>query len=129
MLLRPVKFFDIVGSAARVRLSPRTADCTGLEYIWPFWRTTIIPLLEELAEEGNWVSITFWATCDSALVGPPKLEPATLYDTELKKTGIWVPATMTAIIHATIMSLWRLLKKELKASNLERGNLFAGRKT
>jgi hypothetical protein len=58
------------------------------------------------------------------LVGPPKLEPATLYDTELKKTGIWEPATMTAIIHTRIMSLRRLLRKELKASNLDRGNLF-----
>lgn len=125
----PVKFFESRGSAAIVRLSPRTADCTEPEDIRAFWRTTIIPFPEVLAEEGNWVSMTFCATCDSALVGPPKLEPATLYETELKKTGIWVPATMTATIHATIMSLWYLRKNELKASNPDRGNIFIGPKT
>jgi hypothetical protein len=35
-----------------------------------------------------------------------------------------VPATITAMIQATIMSLRRFLRKELKASNPERGKVL-----
>ena len=66
----------------------------------------------------------FCATCDSAFVGPPKFEPATLYDTGLKKAEIWVPATTIAMSHATIMSLRRFLRKELNASTLELASSF-----
>ena len=73
-----MKFFARTGSAASVRFSARTDDWTALEYIWPFCRTTMIPLSLELTDFGNWAFRTPCATCDSALVGPPKLDPATL---------------------------------------------------
>ncbi len=74
----PVKLDESAGSEASDRFSPSRADCVADEYICLFWSTTIMPLPPVLFAEGNCAAMMFWASCDSAFVGPPKLEPATL---------------------------------------------------
>src|ERR1700747_2801994 len=112
MLLIPLKLAPRDGSDASVWFNPSTADCTEEEYSCSFWITTImlLPLVpfeddEEEEEEENCVSMMFCATCDSALVGPPKFEPAMLYETAPKNVGICVPNPSRAMIHATTTSL------------------------
>ena len=89
------------GSDASDRFSPMTADCAEDEYICWFWSTTMMPFPPELFEDGNCAVRMFCACWDSEFEGPPKFEPATLYDTAPKKVGICVPKTTSPIIQAS----------------------------
>jgi hypothetical protein len=93
--------------------------CTDAENILSFCKTTMIPLAPESLDKGNCTSMIFCAVWDIELVDPPKFELSTLYDTDLKKEGIWVPATITAIIQTAIIAFRRFLRKELYASALK----------